>query len=230
MTQKHKIILATVLLLLALIRIVTWVTESSDPPEASKHYQAMGQQLAVEVSGLLNNAGTVVTVSEDTPRHQLRVKTFTHELEQQDFTVQQIIAGPGDYHPDTGLSLSFYQRLSRDFPQADAVVSFVTSPPVQLLEDRNLTRLTSKFITVLPSMETLRAFFQEDLVHLALVPAGNVENPELDPGASHQEWFDNFYRILHPADAQSLPAPRHLPGTSPEEELEFVDDLIGEIQ
>lgn len=202
--QKHLKILAVVLISIVALRLVSLGRRSEIAPEATKHNQVLGEMSAMETASLIGGSGRVLLVSWADPDAliTIREKAFENKARELDLTMAGIFrAEERDFHPLGGWSKSLYDRVAREYPDVDAVVSFVYAPPVGVLDGRFPRELAGHFVAVLPNTGNIDQYLQSGVVDLAVVPLPNPDDM-LSTRVSSADWFHAYYRNLTATEAR----------------------------
>ncbi|MCC5849904.1 MAG: hypothetical protein JJU29_17595 [Verrucomicrobia bacterium] len=199
-------ILASILIVLAIFRVISLSRRSDVAPEATKHNQVLGEMTARETASLIGGQGRVLLVSWQNPDRliQVRENAFEKTAQKLGLTTAGIFrAEEREFHPLSGWSNSLYNRVADEYADVDAVVSFVYAPPMGVANGRTPQRLNGHFIVVLPNTETIEQYLAAGAVDLAVVPLPNPENlssTKVDSGV----WFNAYYRNLTVMDTERL--------------------------
>jgi hypothetical protein len=221
MNKKTKTALAAGLGLLAIVRLILWITSDPTPPEASRHYEVLGWKSAELMRELVGPDGRVLMILTDEPGNHLKARKegFEEAAKQGPELVAVVRATAADTHPERGLNQAFYRRIAEEYPDIDGILSFAGTPPLNLLNETPAPTFNPKFVAVIPYPPILTAFLQRGLIHLAITPSPSVPEPPPELGTSMPEWFDAFYRVTSPASNTG-------PIEPPPPLEEYIDDFV----
>jgi len=172
-------------------------------PVAFKHYESLaGTAAEIASEKLPDGDGPVVLVLEETDsaplasREKVFVKTAS-SLGVKDVVV--IEAGSGEWSSENGWSPSLLRKVSDEAPGNRGIISFVGTPPGQVLKQNPPRPVSPYFLAVLPPMENLDAFMQAGIVHDAVIPTKLADTPSVSPKSSNRDWFDAYYQLYTPS-------------------------------
>lgn len=178
------------------------------PESSKKMFWSVGLVTAEETAKLLGDRGLIVIIVRDpgaqpSPVQEQLLTGFRDTLQHK--PALSVVATERIRPGETSWPAATLFQILRQYPTADAVVSFV-GPPV--VEQRDLPKLRArraKLVVVGGVLEFNRRLFEQKVVDLAITE--RLQPPTSHPGEPRtaRDWFDRTFQVLTPATASSLP-------------------------
>jgi hypothetical protein len=198
-----------------MIWVVAWIVVTRGRGSTFDQYPhlALGRAAANETARLLDGRGRVVVVGwhPGSSRYRLtdqrlRLREFERALRKHPgLRLLDIELVPlHKIHPTTKRMSGVFEAIVAAHPDADVIVSLVGVPD---LTDEQLARLEDglpQFVVVTDLVAGLPAFFERNLVTLAIVPRYELPGPELEDPTDLDEVFEHSFQVVTDGDLARL--------------------------
>src|SRR5438093_1075733 len=206
----------------ALAFMVFSTCEWPSSPDRKLH-TAIGKAMAREALNLLADGGQILVITRDTtafrqPAADILLGSFKKEVRKAHATIAATQLIQVDPLRPVQVPSGDFVELIRKAPSGSVIVSFM-GPPLLTEEQRSqLGAIKPRIVAFcsgnLPDYVDLRALFDRQLLHAAVVSRRNSEPPP----SKAKAWtgsFDQLYMTATAADHSSLPTPS---GVAPKEQ------------
>src|ERR1051325_4441950 len=175
----------------------------------------IGEALAEQAVQALGSGGRIILIAPDTsvfryPGFEIQLKTFFKAIRKANLSVSATNLIKLDPLRLVRVPPDDFVSLLNKRSEADVIVSLL-GPPLPTPEQK--AKLPPKHARVvaicsgdMPRQVNLRALFDENLLHAAIVsrPSPPISVPQTSDVAA---WFKHFYLVITPANLGELPAP-----------------------